>query len=97
ELTHTPGMRVPHDRLRIQVLRHWSTGTGLAFTGVLALDGAPIAAIRDDGDGTGARLDVADGEPGWPGMDKYLAGRGAQHTIHPQSLSSFARTGATCS
>jgi hypothetical protein len=71
-LIHTPGMRLPDDRLRIQVEQEWLTATGLAFTATLTLDGAPVASIRDHGDGQGVRFDTADGESGWPGMIEYL-------------------------
>jgi hypothetical protein len=74
QLTHTPGMRLPHDRLRLHVTRHWPTGSGLACTGVLTLDGVQIATIRDRGDGTGAHLRAGDDGSGWPGMAEYLAG-----------------------
>jgi hypothetical protein len=68
EVIHTPGVRLPDDRLRIQLEQERLTATGLAFTGSLTLDGAPVASIRDHGDGQGVRFDTADGESGWPGM-----------------------------
>jgi len=67
-------MRLPHERLRLHIGQEWLTTTGLAFTGSLTLDGTPVAAIRDHGDGHGARFDTADGEPGWPGATEYLNG-----------------------
>jgi hypothetical protein len=73
-LIHTPGMRLPDDRLRIQVEQEWLTATGLAFTATLTLDGAAVASIRDHGDGQGVRFDTADGDSGWPGMTEYLRG-----------------------
>jgi hypothetical protein len=72
QLTHTPGMRLPHDRLRVRVLGQWAGATGLAFTAAVTLDGVPVATIHDHGDGTGIQLD-ADGS-GWAGMAEYLAG-----------------------
>ncbi len=74
ELTHTPGMRIPHDRLRLTVLRHWATDTGLAFTGTLALDGNPVAAVTNDGVGGGTQVDSPDARPGWPAIAEFLAG-----------------------
>ncbi len=66
-------MRLPHDRLRLQVTRHWPTDSGLAFTGTLTLDGVPVAAAHDDGQGLGAWFDAPDNESGWPRIQDYVA------------------------
>jgi len=44
QLAHTPGMRLPHERLRLHIGQEWLTTTGLAFTGSLTLDGTRPAA-----------------------------------------------------
>jgi hypothetical protein len=37
-LAHTPGMRLPDDRLRLTVLRHWPTPRSLAYVAAPTLD-----------------------------------------------------------
>jgi hypothetical protein len=82
-LDHTPGMLLPDDRLGVHIDRQWLTTSGLAFTGVLTLDGVEVAAIRDLADGRGAQLHPCGEEPVWPGLAPYSAAcrlRGAAPT-----------------
>jgi hypothetical protein len=72
-LEHTPGMLLPDDRLGVHIDRQWLTTSGLAFTGVLTLDGVEVAAIRDLADGRGAQLRPCGEEPVWPGLAAYAA------------------------
>jgi hypothetical protein len=55
-LTHTPGMRLPHDRLRLQMVSHWPVRGGLAYVGTLTLDGRPVATVGNDAAGNGHDL-----------------------------------------
>jgi hypothetical protein len=73
-LDHTPGMLLPDDRLSVHLDQQWLTTSGLAYTGVLTLDGVEVAAIRDLADGHGTRLDLCSDGPAWPGLTEYAAG-----------------------
>ncbi len=64
-------MCLPHDRLRLSVVRDWPVDAGMAFTAILTLDGNPVATVT--GDGVSAQLDPGS-LPGWPAMAHYLAG-----------------------
>ncbi|MFI7543774.1 hypothetical protein [Actinoplanes sp. NPDC049599] len=59
-LTHTPGMRLPHDRLRLRVDGQWPVAAGMAFVGGLWLDGQRVATIGNDAAGGGADLVITD-------------------------------------
>ena len=59
-LEHTAGMRLPHDRLRLQVLRHWPVTGGLAYVGALLYDGLRVATVGNDAAGNGTDLLVLD-------------------------------------
>jgi hypothetical protein len=71
-LTHTPWMRVPHDRLQATDVRHRPTHDGLAFTATLTLDGRPVATVSNDGGGT--ELSRPDPRFEAEGLPQYLAG-----------------------
>jgi hypothetical protein len=72
-LTHTPGMRLPHERLRLRVAEQWPVAGGLAFVGALWLDGQRVAAVGNDAAGGGADLVVTDPAAAEP-LRAFLAG-----------------------
>lgn len=55
-LVHTPGMRVPHDRLKLSLLRHWATPDSLAYVAALTLDGQRVGTVGNDGADGGTDL-----------------------------------------
>jgi hypothetical protein len=71
-LRHTPGLRVPHTRLRLTEMRYEAVSTGLAYTATLTVDGWPLATVTDDGAGA-ITLDPADLAATNDGMRVYLA------------------------
>ncbi|HEX8630838.1 MAG TPA: hypothetical protein VF755_21990, partial [Catenuloplanes sp.] len=74
-LRHTPGMRVPHDRIRLTPLQHSATNGGLAFSGEVTLDGIRFATVSNDGNGGGTQLSDPDPLPGGrEDWRAYLAG-----------------------
>jgi hypothetical protein len=73
-LTHTPGMRIPHDRLKVTALQQMPTANGVAFTATLALDGQPVGTIGNDGNGGPTALHSPNSLFGWRSMQSYLAG-----------------------
>ncbi|MEV8504508.1 hypothetical protein AB0368_06705 [Actinoplanes sp. NPDC051475] len=73
-LRHTPGMQVPHDRLRATDVQRHVTDDGAGFTAILTLDGTPVATITNPGNGGATTLTSLDGQPEWQGMADYLAG-----------------------
>jgi hypothetical protein len=73
-LGHTPGMRVPHDRLTLTGLRHRPTPHGLAFTATLTLDGERVGVVSNDRDGDGTQVFSTHPRFGDDGMRQYLAG-----------------------
>jgi hypothetical protein len=72
-LTHTPGMRVPHDRLTVTSLEQVPTANGVAFTATLALDGQPVGTVTNDGNGGPTELYSPNSLFGWRGMRAYVA------------------------
>jgi hypothetical protein len=73
-LTHTPGMRMPHERLRLRVDKHWPVTGGLAYVGALWLDGQRVAAVGNDAaGGGGADLVITEPSAAEP-LRAFLAG-----------------------
>ncbi len=50
-LTHTPDVRMPHDRVRVVSLQQMDTHNGVAYTAQLALDGQIVGTITNNGNG----------------------------------------------
>jgi len=50
-LTHTPDMRMPHDRVRVVSLQQMDTHNGVAYTAQLAYDGEVVGTIHNNGNG----------------------------------------------
>jgi hypothetical protein len=71
-LRHTPGLRVPHTRLHLTNVRYPTSGTALAFTATLTLDGQRVATVSDDGAGNIA-LDPPNVADTHDGLRAYLA------------------------
>lgn len=65
-LTHTPGTRLPADRLRLPMDRCRRVSVGQDFVGARRLDGERVAAVGDATEG---------------GPDPVLAGRGAADAL----------------
>jgi hypothetical protein len=83
-LRHTPGMRVPHDRLRAADAHRATTSTiGGPVTASLTFDGTVIAGLVNDGDGGDTRLLMPIGLNGWEGMAVYTAA--SRHRGEPVS------------
>jgi hypothetical protein len=73
-LTHTPGMRTSHERLRLRVDKHWPVAGGRAYVGALLLDGQRVAAAGNDAAaGGGADLVVTEPPAAEP-LRAFLAG-----------------------
>jgi hypothetical protein len=72
-LTHTPGMRMPHERLRLRVDKHWPVAGGLAFVGALWMDGQRVAAVGNDAAGGDADLVITEPTAAEP-LRAFLAG-----------------------
>jgi hypothetical protein len=70
-LRHTPGMRVPHDRLRAADPHR--TTIGGPVTASLTFDATVIAGLVNDGAGGDTRLLMPIGLNGWEGMAAYTA------------------------
>jgi hypothetical protein len=73
-LRHTPGLRVPHDRLRVTDVQRRTTHNGEAFTGLLTLDSRFAGTVQQDGNGGPTEMYSPDNLFGWRGMTAYLAG-----------------------
>jgi hypothetical protein len=71
-LTHTPHLRVPHDRLRVASLQQTTTCNGVAFTARLELDGEPVGTIVNDGNGGETTLYSTTSQFGWRRMRAYV-------------------------
>jgi hypothetical protein len=82
-LTHTPGMRLPDDRLGLTLLRHWPTERSLAYVAALTLDGQRIGTVGNDGAGGGTDLVLsgpAFGDQQWRGYLDQCRYRGTPAT-----------------
>jgi hypothetical protein len=73
-LRHTPGLRVPHDRLRVIDVQRRTTGSDEAFTGLLSLDGRFAGTVAQDGNGGPTEMYSPNDLFGRHGMATYLAG-----------------------
>lgn len=50
-LTHTPEMRLPHDRLRLDPVRRWAVPEGLAYVGAVLWEGQPVGVAGNEATG----------------------------------------------
>ena len=73
-LRHTPGLRVPHRRLRLDVVRHWPVPGGLAYVAALMLDDQRIGTVGNDGAGGSTDLVLTDPRSSGEQVSRYLAG-----------------------
>ena len=72
-LRHTPGMRVPHLRLRLHMSRHWPVPGALAYVAALMLDDQRIGTVGNNGVGGGTDMTFADPETSEELLGRYLA------------------------
>jgi hypothetical protein len=73
-LRHTPGLRVPHDQLKVVDVQRRTTHNGEAFTGLLTLDGQFVGTIAQDGNGGPTEMYSPNEAFGRRGMATYLTG-----------------------
>jgi hypothetical protein len=73
-LRHTPGLRVPHDRLRVTDVQRRTIRNGEAFTGLLTGDGQFAGTVAQDGNGGPTEMYSPNEVFGLRGMATYLAG-----------------------
>lgn len=72
-LTHTSGMRMPHEQVRLQVDKHWPVVGRLAYAGALWMDGQRVAAAGNDAAGGDADLVITEPSAAEP-LRAFLAG-----------------------
>jgi hypothetical protein len=78
------GLRVPHDWLKVTDLHKTSTHNWPAYTATLTLDGEPVGAIHNDGNGGDTDLASDPARWGWQRMADYAAA--SRHRGQPASV-----------
>ncbi|GIM90115.1 DUF4314 domain-containing protein [Paractinoplanes toevensis] len=73
-LRHTPGMRVPHNRLYLRMLRLWPVSGDLAYVAALMLDDQRIGTVGNDGASGGTDVVLTHPETNQDLLSRYLAG-----------------------
>ena len=73
-LAHTSQLRLPHARLRLELLRQWPAADGTAYVAALTWDGRRIGAVGCDGAGGDVDLLLTHGVFGPEQMAGYLGG-----------------------
>jgi len=74
-LTHTPDMRLPHDRVQVTALRQMPTHNGVAYTADLAADGTPVGTIENDGNGGPTTYHALNSSPfNWRDLAEFVRG-----------------------
>ncbi len=88
-LTHTPDLRMPHDRVRVVSLQQIDTHNGVAYTAQLALDGEVVGTIENDGNGGPTTYYSPNFGPfNWRDLDAFVqqCRRGGQPVSEEQAL-----------
>lgn len=73
-LAHTSQLRLPHARLRLELLRQWPAPDGTAYVAALTWDGRRIGTVGCDGAGGAVDLLLTRGVCGPEQMAGYLSG-----------------------
>lgn len=73
-LAHTSQLRLPHARLRLELLRQWPAAAGTAYVAALTWDGRRVGTVGCDGAGGDVDLLLTHGVFGPEQMAGYLSG-----------------------